>query len=191
MTTISLIRSFALSLFLTTCSATPLPAEAVLVYAGPSGWIEMCEREDEPADFFCSPRDEEPFPAGIDPALEMQLANLGTNLLITPKTDREHYGVEEHWTEPDDLFGDCEDYALAKMRALRERGFPATSLRIVLGRSHIDGTVQNHAVLGVFLGNEVYLLDNLTSEILTPVSTELLITAVQQAGDPRKWSIVR
>ena len=55
--------------------------------------------------------------------------------------------------------GDCEDYAIAKYFMLRELGFPAHEMRIVVTREYrVRG---NHAVLAIDRGEEgVWLLDS-------------------------------
>ena len=54
--------------------------------------------------------------------------------------------------------GDCEDFAIAKYFALRDLGFPASQMRIVV----LKDTLRNldHAVTAVYLDGDAWILDN-------------------------------
>lgn len=83
------------------------------------------------------------------------------------KTDEENYGQRDHWATPLEFLsrsGDCEDYAIAKYVALRQLGFPAERLRIVVVRDVLRDLA--HAVLAAYVGDQVYILDNLTRAVL-------------------------
>lgn len=56
--------------------------------------------------------------------------------------------------------GDCEDYAIAKYVTLRQLGFAADQLRLVVLRDTVRDLT--HAVLAVYHEDEVYILDNLS-----------------------------
>jgi predicted transglutaminase-like cysteine proteinase len=76
-------------------------------------------------------------------------------------SDRRHYGVDDYWATPTRFFaagGDCEDFALAKFVSLHRLGFHEDRLRIALV---LDRERQaHHAVLAVYLADEIYVLDN-------------------------------
>ena len=83
------------------------------------------------------------------------------------KADDENYGKRDYWATPLEFFrrsGDCEDYAIAKYQSLRLLGLPPEALRLVV----VQDTVRDlpHAVLAVYLADEVYILDNLTDAVL-------------------------
>jgi predicted transglutaminase-like cysteine proteinase len=83
------------------------------------------------------------------------------------KADADNYGKRDHWATPLEFFrrsGDCEDYAIAKYQSLRLLGLPPEALRLVV----VQDTVRDlpHAVLAVYLADEVYILDNLTDAVL-------------------------
>jgi predicted transglutaminase-like cysteine proteinase len=83
------------------------------------------------------------------------------------KTDEQNYARRDHWATPLEFLrqsGDCEDYAIAKYVTLRQLGFPAERLRIVVVRDVLRDLA--HAVLAVYLGDQVYVLDNLTRAVL-------------------------
>lgn len=84
------------------------------------------------------------------------------------RLDREVYGKEDYWAIPDQFrknSGDCEDYSIAKYFTLREIGFPAEQMRIVV----LMDTIRNlaHAVLVVYLDGDAYVLNNLTNSVLS------------------------
>lgn len=84
------------------------------------------------------------------------------------RQDKDVYGKEDYWAAPY-LFrknsGDCEDYCIAKYFTLRELGYSPEQLRIVIVMEKIRNIA--HAVLVVFLNNDAYVLDNLTSSVLS------------------------
>lgn len=83
------------------------------------------------------------------------------------KSDHDNYGVRDYWATPLEFLarsGDCEDYAIAKYVTLRELGFSAEQLRLVV--VHDLRRDLAHAVLAVYLDDGVYLLDNLNMAVL-------------------------
>ncbi|KQN74183.1 MULTISPECIES: transglutaminase-like cysteine peptidase [unclassified Devosia] len=83
--------------------------------------------------------------------------NAHFNQTIIPVTDQELYQVEEFWTYPTSGYGDCEDFVLAKRRALIEAGWPVSTLLISVVRQ-TDGS--GHAVLMVRTDRGDLVLDN-------------------------------
>jgi predicted transglutaminase-like cysteine proteinase len=84
------------------------------------------------------------------------------------RLDMDAYGVSDWWATPQEFLkisGDCEDYAIIKYFALRELGFPADDLRVVILKDQIRGIA--HAVLTVFLHGDAYVLDNVSSMVFT------------------------
>ncbi len=93
--------------------------------------------------------------------------NRAVNLAIRPVSDRAQYGVEDHWASPLATLasgaGDCEDYAIAKLVALRAAGVPAEDLRLVIIRETATG--EDHAVVTArtdghwrVLGNRTFVM---------------------------------
>ena len=83
------------------------------------------------------------------------------------KTDIVLWRVEDYWATVREFVrksGDCEDYAIAKYYALRSLGIPASQLRIVAVIEKIRGI--GHAILVVFVNDNAYVLDNLSSMVL-------------------------
>ncbi len=84
------------------------------------------------------------------------------------KQDPSVYKKPDYWATPHEFkrnSGDCEDYAIAKYFTLRALGFPMEQLRIVV----LKDTILNlaHAVLAVYIDNDVFILDNLSRNVLS------------------------
>jgi predicted transglutaminase-like cysteine proteinase len=83
------------------------------------------------------------------------------------KPDDQNYGRRDYWATPLEFLrrsGDCEDYAIAKYVTLRELGFTPEQLRLAVVRDVARNLA--HAVLAVYLDDQVYVLDNLTTAVL-------------------------
>ena len=105
--------------------------------------------------------------------------NSRINRAITPRNDT---GADV-WSVNASA-GDCEDYVVAKRKALIKAGIPPSSLRIayVKTRSGID-----HAILVVNTIGRDLVLDNLTHTIKPLSQTGYRIVSI--SGDnPMKWS---
>ena len=82
-------------------------------------------------------------------------------------TDAVNWGQGDYWESPLEFLrrsGDCEDFAVAKYLALRERGVPADDMRVVVLDDLQLGVT--HAILAVRQDAEFYILDNQQSAIL-------------------------
>jgi predicted transglutaminase-like cysteine proteinase len=88
--------------------------------------------------------------------------NRAINLAIRPMSDLAQYGQIDVWNSPLATLasgaGDCEDYAIAKLVALRLAGVPAEDLRIVVMRDLLQG--EDHAVAAARLDGQWLMLDN-------------------------------
>lgn len=88
--------------------------------------------------------------------------NRAINLAIQPMSDLDQFGEIDVWSSPLVTFyhgaGDCEDYAIAKLVALRMAGIPADDLRIVVLADVISG--EGHAVAAARLDGHWLILDN-------------------------------
>ena len=83
------------------------------------------------------------------------------------KPDDQNYGQRDYWATPLEFLrrsGDCEDYAIAKYVTLRQLGFAPEQLRLVVVQDVVRDLA--HAVLAVYLDEQVYILDNLTKAVL-------------------------
>jgi predicted transglutaminase-like cysteine proteinase len=90
--------------------------------------------------------------------------NRAINLAIRPVSDRAQYGVEDHWSSPLATLaagaGDCEDYAIAKLVALRAAGVAADDLRLIIIRETATG--DDHAMVAARFEGRWRMLDNRT-----------------------------
>ncbi len=114
----------------------------------------------------------------------MARANDQTNAAIVPEDDLEHYGRAEFWTIPTDGYGDCDDYAVTKRKALMQAGFPELALRIAIVLTQRG---ERHAVLTVATDKGDYVLDNLTSEIRTWSDSGYTWIERQASNNPWQW----
>lgn len=94
--------------------------------------------------------------------------NRAFNLAIRPVSDRAQYGVEDYWSSPLATLaagaGDCEDYAIAKLVALRAAGVAPADLRLLIIRETATG--DDHAVVAARFEGHWRVLDNRTFLIL-------------------------
>jgi predicted transglutaminase-like cysteine proteinase len=88
--------------------------------------------------------------------------NRAINLAIRPMSDLAQYGQLDVWSSPLVTLargaGDCEDYAIAKLVALRLAGMAADDLRIVVMHDALSG--EDHAVAAARLDGHWLMLDN-------------------------------
>jgi predicted transglutaminase-like cysteine proteinase len=121
----------------------------------------------------------------LNEGLWSQLVNINAhfNSTITAITDRDLYQVEEFWTYPNG-YGDCEDFALAKRRALIEAGWPASALLMaVVTQANGEG----HAVLLVRTDRGDLVLDNQVATIDLWSATPYKFLKRQSQADAGKW----
>jgi predicted transglutaminase-like cysteine proteinase len=148
----------------------------------PSGYIAFCGRQ--PAE--CADKPGSPATVVLDAATwaTLQQINMAFNAAIQPEEDAVHYGRVDYWTIPTDGHGDCEDYALAKRKALVAANLSPRALRIAVARSPQG---EAHAVLTVATDRGDYVLDNLTDAILPWNETHLAWIARQAPGQAQ-WA---
>lgn len=81
-------------------------------------------------------------------------------------SDQELFGRADYWAPVGQFLakgGDCEDFVLAKYRALAESGYDIEQMRVVLVVDAATGL--DHAVLAVRVDNLIYILDNRTEAL--------------------------
>jgi len=113
----------------------------------------------------------------------VQVNNL-VNAAITPITDQDYYQVAEYWAYPDDGYGDCEDFALAKRRALIEAGWPSSTLMVSVVR---EANGNGHAVLMVRTDRGDLVLDNQDGRVLLWNETPYTYLKRQSQADAAQW----
>jgi predicted transglutaminase-like cysteine proteinase len=152
------------------------------VTRAPIGWVEFCiEYKSE-----CAAKPSPARDVVLTPKAWTDLVRVNgwVNDSIKPLTDLEHWGVVERWNFPDDGYGDCEDYVLAKRRMLIKAGWPREALLITVVR---DKKGEGHAVLTVKTDKGEYILDNQETEILLWSKTGYRFVKRQSQTDQNTW----
>lgn len=147
----------------------------------PIGHYDLCHRI--PAE--CQQTDISTAPVELTRKLWSRMieVNNAFNTIVVPRTDQEMWGKAEYWSYPTRQ-GDCEDFVLAKRRALMDDGLPASSLLITVVRQpNGDG----HAVLTVRTHMGDFILDNLEPRILRWHETEYRYLKRQSESNPGAW----
>lgn len=106
-----------------------------------------------------------------DPAIKGQPINLETIGKVNKMVNKSIRYVREssdNWSPVAETLargtGDCEDFAIAKMRILSALGVPEKDVYLVIG---YDVMLRSyHAVLAVELNGEIYYLDNVTNKTI-------------------------
>ena len=147
----------------------------------PVGHAEFCKQR--PAE--CQPHRQVIEAVSLNESLWQQLltVNATYNQAITPVTDKELYQVEEFWTYPNG-YGDCEDYVLAKRRALIEAGWPESALLITVVK---QASGEGHAVLLVRTDRGDLVLDNQVGTVDVWRDTPYKYVKRQSQADAGKW----
>jgi predicted transglutaminase-like cysteine proteinase len=118
---------------------------------------------------------------------EVQEINSYANNTITPVTDMDYYGVDEHWTYPRE-YGDCEDIALLKRYMLLQRGWKASNLLITVVK---QPNGEGHAVLTVRTSTGDFILDNLEADVKRWDQTAYRYLKRQSAKDSGAWTTIK
>lgn len=122
---------------------------------------------------------------GLTDARWEQLVNVNNaiNSAVVPVTDEDYYKVSEYWTYPDG-YGDCEDYALAKRRALVADGWsPSTLLIAVVRQANGEG----HAVLIARTDRGDLVLDNQDGRVRVWNETPYRFLKRQSQANAAQW----
>ncbi len=101
-----------------------------------------------------------------DPISQLRAVNRFANRWPS-RTDEQNYLRIDHWASPLNFLqhsGDCEDYAILKYVSLRQLGFDAEQLRLVIVKDVLRDAA--HAVLAVNIEEQVFILDNLFQAVL-------------------------
>ena len=119
---------------------------------------------------------------------KLNFVNHEVNRRITYRKDTDSHGQLDKWSSPSQTlasgFGDCEDYALAKRRALIELGWPAAMLRLALVR---QSNGDAHAVLVALTDLGDFVLDNLEPQVLGWDQTSYHFVKMQSAETLDRW----
>lgn len=113
--------------------------------------------------------------------------NLDVNREIKPRSDLLNYGKQEYWTLPTNGYGDCEDYALLKMKRLIEAGIAPSRLFFA---TVVANSSEVHTVLVLRAPSGDYILDNLTNRMHTWRGSRYTFLKKQNANNPGRWDTV-
>ncbi|MFN7025667.1 MAG: transglutaminase-like cysteine peptidase [Pseudorhizobium sp.] len=97
----------------------------------------------------------------------LNLVNVAVNRSIEYRRDMDTYGVMDRWATPTEtmsrLQGDCEDFAILKMAALKSYGVSLDQMSLVV--IYDQKRRFYHAVLSVEVDGRNYILDNLSDQV--------------------------
>ncbi|MDP6426877.1 MAG: transglutaminase-like cysteine peptidase [Rhodospirillales bacterium] len=115
-----------------------------------------------------------------------QLVRVQRNIndAIRPRSDQENYGLREHWTYPANGYGDCEDYALAKRKALLQLGWPKSSLIFAVALTERG---EHHLVLIAVTEQGDYVLDSRYRPVWLWSKLRYKWLARQSTQNTKKW----
>ncbi len=150
--------------------------------APPYGFVDFCSRS--PEECASGPTEDGRFVATPERLAELEEINRAVNTAIEPATDKELYGVDEHWTLPANGRGDCEDYALLKRHILIKRGWPISSLLMTVV---FDEKGEGHAILTARVAQGDFVLDNKVATVKPWASTGYRYVMRQSYLNPRVW----
>ena len=126
----------------------------------------------------------------VDEASKYELAkkvNAGVNKQVQPVSDRVLYGRDEHWILPTAGKGDCEDYALMKMKLLLDAGVASKDLLLA---TVLTGRGEHHVVLVVRTTVGDYFLDNLTGAMRLWNQSGYTVVKMQRPNSRSNWGLV-
>lgn len=116
----------------------------------------------------------------------LQQVNRYVNASVIPAEDRTTTGKSEYWSLPINNRGDCEDYALLKMKTLLNVGFPSNKLALSVV---LDHSGNNHIVLLARLNSGDYVLDNLSGSVKPWHRTGYTFLASQNFKRKGSWQV--
>lgn len=155
--------------------------QATRAISAPEGFSSACQRYS----WLCSSRGGATM--SDDKALELlSRVNRKVNSSIRPAEDSAVYGRSNYWSMPEGGRGDCEDYAMAKTKALLDAGFQASKMAVSVV---LDRGGNNHAVLLVRLSGGDFVLDSLTSTIKPWDQTGYTFLARQKFDHKAAWEV--
>lgn len=155
-------------------SAVSVPAYAGGAHA-PLGYQLMCLKSPQE----CKGGGKAKLTVTNDVMATLKKVNSHVNRTIRPRYD----AGPDVWTA-NASSGDCEDYVLAKRRALIKAGIPASSLRIAYTKTRSG---EGHAILIVKTNGRDLVLDNLSPTVKPLSQTGYRIISMSGAN-PRNWS---
>lgn len=170
-TPLSLTRSFS------DRAATFIPTRGSAL--APFAHIRFCVKN--PSDCMTA---EQPTTVQLDDEMRAQLRTINTSVNKTIRPVNDSDGPAGDVWEAGVAYGDCEDFALTKRRALISAGWPSSALRMAIGYTTRG---EGHAVLVVSTSEGDLVLDNMTTAIRPWNRTGIRLTKIQSGTNPRLW----
>lgn len=171
-------------------AAIPAPAKRLAMQTGaitsqPIGHYEFCQKYKSE----CKVQTANPKAAALTKAgwRTVRSINASFNRSIKPMTDMDIHGKDEVWSYPSKV-GDCEDFVLAKRKALISRGFSPSTLLITVVRKP-DG--EGHAVLTLRTTEGDFILDNLNDSVRLWTQTPYRFLKRQAANNSGRWVMIQ
>jgi predicted transglutaminase-like cysteine proteinase len=155
--------------------ATAAPSVALAKSNAPLGYQLMCLKT--PAE--CKGGGKVTVEGSTKMMALIRKVNANVNRSIAPRND----GAVDSWGAAGSS-GDCEDYVLAKRRALIKAGFSPSALRIAYVMTSWG---EGHAILVVKTTKGDVVLDNLNGTV-RPLSQSGYRIVSMSGANPRKWS---
>lgn len=142
------------------CAPLTLPVAATGPPPGP--YLEFCERNPGA----CSLTGDAVIPWTGDTRDRLSRINREVNDAVEFLPDPQNSGREDVWSypEPENCYGDCEDFALEKRRRLVGEGVPSAALTMAI--VFHETQLFPHAVLLAETEAGTWVLDNLHDELL-------------------------
>lgn len=95
----------------------------------------------------------------------------------------------DRWATPAETLlsaaGDCEDYAVAKMHALKQLGVPESNLFLTVGQD--TATREAHAVLLLRSGGRFWVMDNRSDRLIPDSQFKDFTPTVSFRADGKSW----
>ena len=151
------------------------PGPALARSKAPLGYQLMCLKTPQE----CQGGGSRQVKATADVMAILKRVNASVNRSIKPRND----GGADVWSASATA-GDCEDYVLAKRRALIKAGIPASSLRIAYVKTKRG---EGHAILVVKTSKGDFVLDNLNRSV-RPLSQSGYRIISMSGANPKQWS---
>lgn len=155
--------------------ASLLPSTAGAASKAPLGYQLMCLRSPQE----CKGGGASSVEASAGVLRTLRQVNAQVNRAIRPAND----GRADVWNASG-RSGDCEDYVLAKRRALLQAGLPPSALRIAYVKTRGG---EGHAILVVKTSSGDLVLDNLDGSV-RPLSRSGYRLLSISGADPLNWS---
>ncbi|MEO7223947.1 MAG: transglutaminase-like cysteine peptidase [Devosia sp.] len=171
----SLARTFLVILTLATAMIGASATSSVAGKRAPLGYQLMCL--ENPAE--CRGGGKSSVVVTDDVMVVLKRVNSMVNRSIKPRRDQ---GADV-WSV-NASSGDCEDYVLAKRRALIKSGLPPSALRIAYVKTRKG---EGHAILIVKTNGKDLVLDNLNGKV-RPLSQSGYRILSMSGADPLGWS---